>query len=96
MGMQGIQGNAWNAVLVGAGDLSPSIDMLDAAFIQVMGTTSGASTITVSTSADGVTFYALATIAASGVFNVDYTISCRWVQLKSSAAVTITATVVGK
>jgi hypothetical protein len=94
--MIGKQGNLWSAASVGVNGVSAIIDLLDAETITIFGHTSGASTLTIMVSADRTNFYAMDTIAANGDFADTQYVGVRYMQLKSSAAVTITATLMGK
>jgi propanediol dehydratase large subunit len=93
----GYKGNAWNAAAVGAAGVSAVIDLEDATNVDVTGTTSSASTITIQLSPDGGTFYDHGTtISANGSFYGSYAVGSRFMRLKSGSAVTITASVNGK
>lgn len=96
MSLIGIHGNAWNNVAVGANAFSPVVDLLDATCVHVFGNTSAASTITVLVSQDSVNFATHTTIAANGDFSLSDLIGSRYLQIKSSAAVVITATIAAK
>lgn len=93
----GTHGNAWLAADVGAATYSAGVDTLNAPFVSAFGNTSGASTITVSVSMDASTWYdTTITFAANGDFWFNFSVGVRYVRLKSSAHVTITATIAAK
>lgn len=94
----GTQANAWNAAAVGAGGTSTAVDLQYLQNVAVFGNTSGASTLTLQVSQDNSNFYDTGyTIAANGNFGQFFPgAGARYFRLKSSAAVTITATIAGK
>lgn len=93
----GTQGNAWSAVAVGAGGTSAAIDTQNCSQLSVFGNVSGATTLTVQFSQDNVNFYDSGTTTApSANFGINVSVGARYIRLKSSAAVTITATIAGK
>ncbi len=94
----GTEGNLWLGAIVGVGALSAIFDSQDAPFIGVMGNVSAGTTLTIKFSADGATFYGTTTIviAAAGNFVSIFNSPFRYMQLSTSAAVTITATAQAK
>lgn len=94
----GHHGNAWNAVLTTIGGTSNSVKVWNCPFVSCFGNSDGAATITVQYSQDGENFYDGATqvLSGSGNFRIDVTTGALFVRLKSSAAVTITATIAAK
>ncbi len=94
----GVEGNAWNAVAVGAGGVSASVDCQYTAFVSCFGVTSAVTVITVQVSQDDVAYYSAfsTTVAPAGDFYLAGNIGARYVRLRSSAAANITATIAGK
>lgn len=94
----GFQGNAWNNVAVAANGYSNVIDTFNQAHVSIFGNGSGAATLQVQYSADGVSFYNAGTITLSGAgnFYLDVQMGARYVRIQSSAAITLTATVSAK
>lgn len=95
----GSNGNAWLAVAVAAAGVSATIDTLGGANICAYGSVSAATTVSVNISADGVTWWPStqqAVLTAAGDFYLNFTTGARYIQLVSSAAATITATVSAK
>lgn len=93
----GVHANAWDAAATASGT-SNIIDIWNYPFVSVFGNTSGAVTITLQLSADGTNFYDADTVAPSGAgnFKIHATVGARYVRLKSSANVTVTATIQAK
>jgi len=95
----GANGNAWLAVAVAAAGVSATVDTLGNPNISVYGSASAATTISVSVSADGATWWPStqqAALGAAGDFYLNFTSGARYIQLVSSAAATITATISAK
>jgi len=95
----GANGNAWNAVAVAAAGVSATIDTIGNKQITAYGSVSAATTVSVNVSADGVTWWPStqqAVLAAAGNFYLNFVTGARYIQLVSSAAATITATVSAK
>lgn len=95
----GSLGNAWNNASTGTNTNSNAVNVYDCPFCTAMGTVSGAATITVFYSFDGVNFYASANkivMAGAGTFALDFTTGAPWIALQSSAGVTATATICAK
>lgn len=94
----GVHANAWDNVAVGAGGTSTAIDCQYQGIISAFGHVSGATTITLQYSQDNSNFYdagSSVTIGAADFF-IDVRTGARYMRLKSSGAVTITATIAGK
>jgi hypothetical protein len=96
---KGSHSNAWNGTAVSAGGVSnPSDDLWYSDMVSFYGNTSAATDLTVQFSANNATWYDSEEkrVAVNG--NFGFTIDCaaRYVRLKSSAAVTITATITAK
>lgn len=95
----GATGNAWNAAAVAAAGVSANIDTGGLGKIAVYGNSSAATNIGVNVSADNVTFFPStiqAALNAAGNFYLAFESGARYIQLVSSAAATITATVSAK
>lgn len=95
----GIHANAWDNVAVGIAGTSTAIDCQYQYRISVFGTTSAATTITANVSQDGTNYYDSGNeqiLAGAGDFHFSFETGARYVQLVSSAAATITATITGK
>lgn len=95
----GVYANAWDNVAVGIGGTSTAIDCQYQYRISVFGTTSAATTITANVSQDGTNYYDSGNeqvLAGAGDFHFSFETGARYVQLISSAAATITATIAGK
>jgi len=95
----GSNGNAWNAAAVAAAGVSVTVDTLGDPNISIYGSVSAATTVSVNVSADGATWWPStqqAVLAAAGDFYLNFTSGARYIQLVSSAAATITATVSAK
>jgi hypothetical protein len=95
----GTEGNAWLNAAVGAGATSASIDTQFTPFVSIFGTADGATTITIQFSQDNVNFYNDSSFTVVGPtfnFGVNQTIGARYVRLRTSNAVTITATIAAK
>jgi len=94
--------NAWNNVAAAGNGLSNIIDCYGANTISVFGNVSGATTIQVYYSQDGVNFYSAGTnrqivLAGAGNFVIpDFLLGARYLQLQTTGAVTLTVTVSGK
>lgn len=92
--------NAWDnvAVLVNGVSNIVKVGVSHYARVSVFGNSNGAGDIIVQYSQDGTNFYQVATktLAGAGDFGFDLVCAGRFVRLKSSAAVTITATVACK
>ncbi len=92
----GTQANAASSVAFSAGGFSSIIDTFGGDEISAFGHVSAATTITVQVSADGITFYDTSStqvLGAAADFHIYFSTGARYVRLKSSAAVTITATI---
>ena len=95
----GSTGNAWNAAAVAAAGVSATIDTGGLANVAVFGSASAATTIGVNVSADGANWYPSSNseaLSAAGDFYLQFACGARYIQLTSSAAATITATVAAK
>jgi streptogramin lyase len=95
----GSEGNAWANAATGAGGFSNTIETAGSAQVSVFGNVNGATTITVQVSQDGQTWYdttLTAVAAGAGNFYIAGSIGARYVRLKSSNAVTATATIAAK
>lgn len=94
----GAQGNAWTAIAVGINGVSTALALADRPFVSAFGSASIATTITLQLSANGTTFYDGPTqvLSAAGDFAISVTTGAAHVRLKSSAAATITATIMAK
>lgn len=92
-------GNLWNNAATGAGGTSTAVDTFNCGILSFMGTSSGATTLTVQYSPDNAAFYDSSTtivLGGAGDFGVTVSIGAEYVRLKSSNNVTVTATVQGK
>jgi hypothetical protein len=94
-----LQKTIWAAAATGANTTSTAF--LDAGlcpFVSVIGTVSGATTITAMLSIDGVTFYAGPTqvLAGSGGFTFNFTTGAQYIALQSTNNVTATAIATAK
>lgn len=94
----GTHANAWNAAAVAINGLSAVIDVGQTPFVSAFGNVSAATTITLQYSQDGTNFYdgPNQVLSAAGDFRIDVTTGAARARLKSSAAVTATATIAGK
>jgi hypothetical protein len=95
----GIQANAWNNIAVLAAGVSTAIDIRYNQKASIFGNVSAATNLTIQYSQDNVNWYdseTIINIAATGNFGRTIDIAARYIRLKSSAAVTITATIAGK
>ncbi len=95
----GAQGNAWNAAAVAAAGVSTTVDTGGHSTVAIFGSVSAATNIGVNVSADNATWYPInqqANMAAAGNFSLQFDTGARYIQLVSSAAATITATVSAK
>lgn len=94
----GTHANAWDAAATGAGGVSAALDTWSCPFVSAFGNASGASTITVQYSQDGSNYYdgPAQVLSGAGNFRIDATCGARYVRLKSSANVTVTATLSAK
>lgn len=95
----GATGSAWNAAAVAAGGVSATVDTLGLKEIAIYGQVSAATNVSVNVSADGAAFFPStqqASLTAAGNFYLDFTTGARYLQLVSSAAATITATISAK
>lgn len=92
----GAHANAWNAVAVVVDGLSNAIDTAQNSNLTIMGNVSAATTLTVRYSQDNVNYYAGEQISATADFVLHVKAGARYVELASSAAATITATIAGK
>lgn len=95
----GFEGNAWNNAATGAGGVSNAVDCQGSHTVTAFGHVSGATTLTVQFSQNGTTFYDTATTTApvgAADFALSFSTGARWVRVKSSGAVTATATIAGK
>jgi hypothetical protein len=87
----------WAGVATGVGGFSASLDIGNAPFVTVFGSVSGAATVTLQVSADGVTFYdTTSNQAATADVGFSATIAAKYVRLKSSANVTATIYIAAK
>lgn len=93
----GTHGNAWNNAVTASG-ASSVVDTFSCPFVTAFGTSDGAVTITLQYSQDGTNFYSGPTqvLAGAGDFAISATPGARFCRLKSSAAVTVTATIAAK
>lgn len=95
----GTTANAWNASVVGANGNSTSVDKSGKSSVTAYGNASAATTISLWVSDNNVTFYnsgAQAVLAGAGDFHINVTTAARYVRLRSSAAATITATIIAQ
>ena len=95
----GANGNAWHALAVAAAGVSATVDTLGDPNISAFGSVSAATTVTVNVSADGATWWPStqqAVLTAAGNFYLNFVTGARYIQLVSSAAATITATISAK
>jgi hypothetical protein len=95
----GTNGNAWLAVAVAAAGVSATVDTLGDPQVSVYGSVSAATNISVNVSADGVTWWPStqqAALTAAGDFYLNFATGARYLQLVSSAAATVTATISAK
>jgi hypothetical protein len=92
------QKKVWANVATGIGGFSSDLAISSSSQISAFGNLSGAATITVQYSADGVNYYDGPTqvLAGAGDFRIDTFASCAHVRLKSSANVTATAWIAAK
>ncbi|SRR5579883_2430563 len=83
----------WNNVATGTGVSGVSLRAWNRPFVSVFGNVSGACTIYLLYSQDGVTFYqgASTVLAGAGNFNFNVTTGAEFLALQSSANVTATA-----
>lgn len=94
----GTHANAWSAAAVAAGGISASLDTQSTSTVSAFGNVNAATTITLQVSQNNTNWYDTGhsqVLAGSGDFALTVTIGARYVRLKSSAAVTITATLAG-
>lgn len=93
------QGNAWaNNAATGAGGVSSTVQLPQIRLVTVFGHVSGATTLTIEWSADGVNWYdSGSTIVAAGAADVGTSLDCaaNWIRVKSSANVNATLTIAG-
>jgi len=95
----GANGNAWSAAPVAGAGVSATIDTIGHEQITAYGSVSAATNVSVNVSADGVTWWPStqqAVLAAAGNFYLNFKTGARYIQLVSSAAATITATISAK
>jgi hypothetical protein len=95
----GANGNAWSAAAVAAAGVSATIDTGGLAQVSVYGSVSAATNISVNVSADGSTWWPStqqAALTAAGDFYLNFATGARYLQLVSSAAATVTATISAK
>lgn len=95
----GSHANIWNAAATGAGTTSTNtLRTFDAPFVSVFGHVSGATTITLMLSADGVNFYAGPTVSPSGAgdFFINATVGAQYLALQSSNNITATGSIQAK
>lgn len=93
----GSQGNAWNGASVGADGNSPSVDKQGYTTVSAFGTVSAATTLTLQVSQNNSSWYdtdSTVDLAGAGDFHLSVVTAARYVRLNSSAAATITATIV--
>jgi hypothetical protein len=85
----------WAAASTGTSVSTNSLRKWSLPFVSVAGHVSGAATVTLMYSVDGVTFYAGPSTTLSGAsdFSIDATCGFEFVALKSSANVTATAVI---
>lgn len=97
-GWGGHQGNAWNNAATGAGGVSPAFRTSGGHNISASGDVSGATTIALDGSHDKINWQELdtAVLAGAGEFNIEHVTAHGWVRLRSTAAVTATATITGR
>lgn len=94
----GVQGNLWNAAVVGIAGVSALVQINNCRVVTVFGHVSGATTLTVQFSVDGINFYdSGVTNAPAGAADVGFSFDCAapYVRVKSSAAATITLNLAG-
>lgn len=93
----GVHANAWNNAATASGT-STALDTGGYPFVSAFGASDGAVTITLQYSMDGTNYYGGPTqvLSGAGDFRIDATCAARFVRLKSSAAVTCTATLAAK
>jgi len=95
----GASANAWDDAAVGAGDDSASVDCFYQYRISAFGTADGATTISAWISQDDTTYFDTGesvVLSGAGDFHISFQTAARYVRLRSSDAVTITATIAGK
>lgn len=94
---QGVHANAWDNAATASGT-SAVFDTHSSPYVSAFGISDGAVTITLQYSMDGTNFYSgpSQVLAGAGDFRIDATCAARYVRLKSSAAVTVTATLAAK
>ncbi len=94
----GVQGNAWNAAAVASGGTSAVVDTWSCPYVSAFGNAGAATTLTLRYSLDGSNFYAgpSVTLSGAGDFHIDATTAARYLQLLSSSAATLTATIAAK
>lgn len=95
----GVQGNGWNNAAVAANGVSNAVNIPYQVFVTCFGHVSAATTLTLQISQDGTNFYDTAVTAApSGAvdFYLGTNIGAAYIRLKTSNAVTITATLSAK
>lgn len=84
------------ALAGGLDNYTAAVETKNGGVVSIMGHVSGATTLTVQVSPDGTTFYDTATTAVLGGasdFHITLTTAAKYVRLKTSATITISATV---
>lgn len=94
----GVHANAWSAAATGVAGVSSALDTYSSPFVSAFGASSGAATFTIQYSQDGTNYYdgPSQVLSGAGDFRIDATCGARYVRLKSSANVTVTATISAK
>jgi hypothetical protein len=86
------------AAAVASNGVSAVVDTMDAPFVSAFGHASGATTIVIQYSADGINFYTAHSVVLAGAagFAIDCICGAEFVRLQTSAAVSIWATIQAK
>jgi len=95
----GLHANAWSAADTGAGGTSGPVDTWCAPHVTAFGNASGATTLTLQVSQDGTNWYdsqVTQALAGAGDFCLNASVGARFVRLKSSNDVNVTATISAK
>lgn len=80
----------------GLDNYTTAVELINGGVVSIMGSAGGAATLTVQVSPDGTTFYDTATnvvLGGAGDFHLTLTTAARYARLKTSATITISATV---
>lgn len=94
----GVTGNAWPGNSNSAGTASAIIDTFSCPFVSAFGHASGAGTITLQGSMEGINFYNVGSqvLSGAGDFAIHVTSAARFHRLLTSATLTLTGTIAAK